>query len=152
WTALVLALRGDAAGFDHLIEAIRPALLTIDRRWGLQGIAEGRLYLGQFEGALSELALLDDRPAKEPDPDPGQLAWAPLTAGMALREVGRLREGEPHLYAALALGRRRWDTVIQGFALASYAGYVLDVGQAAGPPHSTRAAEDALELLRDGYF
>jgi hypothetical protein len=152
WTALVLAIRGADVEYQKLVDAVRPGLLAAGRRWTLQAIAEGYVYLGRFEQALAELAQVAQRPDGEPDPDPGQVAWERSTAGMALRERGEAPEAQRHLLAALALARRRWDTVVQGFALASYAWTVLETGRSAGPPHAERAAREVLALLDDGYF
>jgi len=117
WIGLELALRGQA-------EEARQYLVIDDndvpnRRWWVQGVAEGHLYLGDHARALE---LLDRLPEDEEEyVEPTQEAWELLTRGMAEVGVDELDQAEEHLNAALSIARRTGYRIIQCFALVSLA-------------------------------
>jgi hypothetical protein len=90
----------------------------INHRWWLQGVAEGRLYLGDPVGALDLLDQLDD---DEEGVDQTQQSWELLTRGMAEAALGRTHEAEEHLLATLTIARRTDYRIVQCFALVSLA-------------------------------
>ena len=116
WIGLTLALRGlqdDARRYLVVDEADEE-----NRRWWLQGAAEGYVYLGEHARAVE---LLDELPHDDDGVDPLQRAWELLTRGMASVGLGVLDQAEQHLLEALSIARRAGYRIIECFAIVALA-------------------------------
>ena len=123
WIGIVLALSGQSErAHDYLRIDERG---EANRRWWVQGVAEGKLYLGEHQEALTLLEELDENEYVEPM----QQAWEQLTQGMAEVATGALDAGEEHLQGSLSKAEKSAYRIVQCFALLALAEIAVARGQ-----------------------